>query len=236
MTNQASGPALQQKYKEIINEKRFTELAKLVESSKEKPADYIVRMGYKNYMEEPQGKKVKLFYIMKLKEIAGINPEKNIIKEACEISLNMDSPEILEALIKRVGFDKSIFKEIQPAVQKTYTDYVADGKFVDVSKLIELTDVIPSEDIIQKGYEGYLEEAKFISFAGLKKRTNIPPDPDMVQSMYRKYHFNYLKYKNLSTEQSTEWLERLKKLMRISKIEPQGITIEEEEPLPEHDN
>jgi hypothetical protein len=228
-----SGRDLQENFKEFIKEKRFLELSKLIESSDIRPAEYLVRMGYKGYMEESQGRKVKLFYIMKLREITGVIPDRNVIKEAIEIALRMDSPEALESFIKRVGIEKESFRELQPFIQKTYIDYLAEGKFVDISKLMELTDTRPEEEIIHKGYESYLEEGKFISFAGLKKRTGIKPDPVMIQMMYRKYHFNYLKFQRTSKEQSVEWMERIKKLKRLSRIDPEGITIVEDVPVPE---
>jgi len=222
---------LQDYFKQYIQEKRFLELAKLIETWETKPPEYMVRMGYKTYIEETQGRKVKLFYIMKLKEITGIKPDKQVIKEACELSLKMDSPEILESFVKRVEIEIEFFKEIQPSIQKTYIDYVADGKFVDISKLMELTGIKPEETIIHKGYESYLEEGKFISFAGLKKRTGIKPDPTMIQFMYKKYHFNFLKFqKSSSSDQAGEWLDRIRKLKRLSRQEPEGITLPEEEP------
>ncbi|MGE5342004.1 MAG: hypothetical protein ACM3SY_11055 [Candidatus Omnitrophota bacterium] len=225
---------LQDSFKTYIKQKRFLELAKLIEKSESVPPEYIVRMGYKGYIEENQGRKVKLFYIMKLKEITGILPDKNVIKEACEISLGMETPEVLEALIKRVGIEKDTFHDLQATIQRTYTDYVAEGKFVDISKLMELTGTRPEDDIIHHGYEMYLEEGKFISFAGLKKRTGIKPNPDLIQSMYRQYYFYYLKSQRTSKEQAAEWVDRIRKLKRISKVElPEGITIPEEDMRPE---
>jgi hypothetical protein len=228
ISNKISGRDLQDNFKEFIKEKRFLELARLIESSDIKPADYIVRVGYKTYMEETQGRKVKLFYIMKLREITGVVPDQAVVKEAIEIALKMDSPEILEAFMKRVGIEADSFRDLQAAIQKTYIDYVEEGKFVDISKLMELTDTKPEEEIIHSGYESYLDEGKFISFAGLKKRTGIKPDPVMIQMMYRKYHFNYLKFQRTSKEQASEWMDRIKKLKRLSHIEPEGITIEED--------
>lgn len=224
-----SGQDFQDTFKEYINEKRFSELAKLIETTQTKPADFIVRMGFKNYMDESQGKRVKLFYIMKLKEITGVKPDKNIIKQACEMTLKMDTPETLEALIKRIEIEKDIFKELLSVIQKTYADYVIEGKFIDISKLMELTETRPEEDTIHKGYESYLDEGKFISFAGLKKRTGVKPNPVMIQDMYRKYYFNFVRYKKISTEQSLDWMDRMRKLRKLSRIDPpEGIVIEEE--------
>jgi hypothetical protein len=93
---------------------------------------------------------------------------------------------------------------------------------------MELTDTLPSEDIIHKGYEYYLAEGKFISFAGLKKRTDITPDESMVHDVYREYFANYIKYKSISKEKAQLWRDWLKKLKRITRIAPpQGINLEE---------
>jgi len=227
--NKPSDSQTQQHFKEYIRSKRFAELAKLIEKNQIKPAEYIVRMGYKQYMEEVQGQRVKLFYIMKLKEITGIPPDIKVLKDSCEISLQMDTPEILEVLIKRLEIKKECFIDLNATIQKTYQTLVVEGKFVDISKLIEITGVAPNESIIQEGYEKYLEEGKFISFSGLKKRTGIEPDEGLILDMYSMYHFNYIKYKGISKEQAEMWMERIKKLKRISKIEPpENIKIEEE--------
>jgi hypothetical protein len=220
--------ALQQEFKELVSSKRFAELAKLIARTETKPADYVARMGYKKYMEEPHGgKKVKLFYIMKLKELTGVDPDKAIVKEACEIALDMDSPDVLESFMKRVGLGSSIFREMSSSVQKVFTEYVDAGKFVDISKLMELTGSRPHDSVIHKGYEKYLEEGKFISFSGLKKRTGVKPDPEMIQEMYGHYHFNYIK--NKRNEEGQVWVERMKKLRRLSKIDPEAFQIPEED-------
>lgn len=228
-----TGPELQQHYKELINGKRFAELARLLKTGDAEPADYVIRMGYKNYIEEPQGKRVKLFYIMKLKELTGIPPDANVLKAACEVALKMDAPEALEALVKRVGIEQDLFSGMNSILQRTYTAYVEEGKFVDISKLMEITGTQPSEHIIQKGYEDYLQEGKFISFSGLKKRTGVKPDPDIVQEMFNQYNFNYLKAKTSKKDEAQDWVDRMKKLRRISKSDPEGFEIPEDEDEPE---
>lgn len=213
---------IQDQYKELISQKRFTELVRLMNKSQVAPADFIVRMGYKSYVEEPQGNKVKLFFIMKLKEITQNPPGKDILKVACALSLESDTPEVLESSIKRLEIDKSVFKELESTLQKTYSQYVEEGKFVDISKLMEVTGINPLEEIIHKGYKSYLEESKFISFSGLRKRTGIPPDEGMIQEMYNQYLGQYLlaTKKNIETAQS--WLDRIVKMERVTKIAPKN--------------
>jgi hypothetical protein len=232
-----AGSEIQQTYKEYVNQKRFSELAKLIERSKTKPADYIVRIGFKSYIEQPQGNRVKLFSIMKLKEITGIKPDNNVMKLVCEMAMEMDSPEVIEALIKRLDIEKAVFHDMGAFLQKTYNKYVNEGRFVDISRLMELTESIPSGDIIQKGYEYYLEEGKMISFAGLRKRTGVEPDESMVRSKYSEYYGHYLKSKNVSREKAQLWIDRIKKLKRISRIDPpENIKLAEmEEELPDEE-
>jgi hypothetical protein len=227
MSDNKPGSDIQQAYKEYVNQKRFAELAKLIENTETKPAEYIVRMGFKTYMEQDQGNRVKLFSIMKLKEITGIKPDKNVMRHTCEIALEMDSPEVIETLIKRIEIEKNVFQEMSAALQKIYHKYVTEGRFVDISRLMELTDTQASDDIIQKGYEYYIAEGKFISFAGLRKRTGIAPDETMIQDTFREYYANFMKFKRISQDKAEEWRGLIKKLKRISKIAPQGFNIED---------
>jgi hypothetical protein len=228
MIDNKSDTYIQNLYKEYVSKKRFTELAKLVYSSNKKTADYIIRMGYKSYIEESGGNRVKLFSIMKLKEITSVKPDMNVMRFTCELALEMDSPEVIESIIKRIEIDKSVFQEMSSALQKVYNKYVNDGRFVDISRLMELTNTMPADGIIHKGYEFYLSEGKFISFSGLKKRTGIPPDESMIHDFYREYFANYIKNKHISKEKAQLWHDWLKKLKRISKINPpDDINLEE---------
>lgn len=218
---------IQQIYREYINHKRFSEMALLIENSKIKPAEYIVRMGYKSYLEKGKGNRVKFFALMKLKEITGIKPDIDVMKKTCELALSMDSPEVFEALMKRMDIDKSVFQEMNAEFQKIYEQYVREGRFVDISRLMELTNTQASEEIIQKGYEYYLSEGKFISFAGLKKRTGVSPNEEMIHNSYQEFYAHYMKSKAISKEKAELWFDRIKKLKRISKINPKKFKIED---------
>lgn len=230
--NNKENADIQEQYKEFIPQKRFTELVRLMNRTQIPPADYIVRMGYKSYLEEPQGKKVKLFFIMKLKEITHLPPGKDILKLACAISLEADTPEVLESLIKRLEIDKSIIKELESSLQKTYTQYVEEGKFVDISKLMEITGINPLEEIVHKGYRSYLEESKFISFSGLRKRTGIAPDEIMIQEIYLQYYGQYMLALKKDFETAQSWVDRISKMQRVTKVAPKNPAIIEllEEP------
>ncbi|MCP5051022.1 MAG: hypothetical protein GY940_27910 [bacterium] len=236
MNTKKESQDIQQQYKELISQRRFAELAKLMKSSDTPPADYNIRTGFKAYIEEPQGKKVKLFYIMKLKEITQIKPDTSILRAACEISLDANSPEVLESVVKRLEIEKEVFKGMEAFLQKTYASYVENGRFVDISKLMEITSINPLEDMIHKGYQSYLEECKFISFSGLKKRTDIPPNEVMIQEIYQKYQEQYLLNQNKNDEEAMDtWFNRIKKLKRISKIRPKDLMIDLEQEQPPQD-
>jgi hypothetical protein len=223
--------SLQTQYKELIIKKNFTALARLVEQNENfPPAENIVRLGFKTYLHEAGGSKVKLFYLMKLKEITSIKPDQGVVKDACEIALSMNSPEVLEALVNRTEASKSVFRELNAPLQKNYQKYINEGRFVDIAKLLEVTGIAPAADAVQKGYAIYLQEAKFISFSGLKKRTGIQPDKEMVEEVYRHYQGNYFRLKSVGDEQATIWMDRLRKLRKISKIDPpEDVDIEEPE-------
>jgi hypothetical protein len=229
-----SQTSLQNRYKELITEKNFVGLAQLTAANENfPPAENIIRLGYKSYLQEAAGNKVKLFYIMKLKEITSVKPDEDILKIAIEIAINMDSPQVLEALVNRTEAGKSIFRDLQALLQKTYDEYVNQGRFMDISKMMEITGSSPSEDNIQQGYRAYLEEAKFISFTGLRKRTGVEPEKEMVEEIYGLYYANYIKNKGRSEERAEMWFSRLRKLKRITKMDPpEGIEIEEPAPAP----
>ncbi|MCP4149064.1 MAG: hypothetical protein GY757_15050 [bacterium] len=222
-------PALQNQYKDLITRKNFVELGRLIEKTQTPPPENVVRFGYKTYLHEAGGNKVRLFLLMKLKELTSIEPDTGILKDACEVALSMDCPQVLEALIKRMGIDKIIFKEMSAILQKTYTNYVAQGKFIDIFKLMEITGSKPSEEIIQNGYRNYLYEAKFISFTGLKKRSGVVPDANMVLQVYWEYHSSFQKAKESDPDAASSWIRRIKKLGKITGIEPpEGLQIEQE--------
>lgn len=232
-----SNTSLQAQYKELVIAKNFTALSKLIKDNENfPPAENVVRLGYKTYLHEAGGNKVKLFFLMKLKEITSIKPDGAILKDACEIALNMDSPQVVEALVNRTGAARDVFRDLSALLQKKYKQYIAEGRFMDIAKLLEITGQFPDESGVQEGYMMYLEEAKFISFSGLKKRTGVKPDPDMVAQVYNSYYSSYLQARGQSEEQGDMWMDRLRKLKRITKVKPpEGIDIEPPKPDPEED-
>ncbi|MCP5108652.1 MAG: hypothetical protein GY950_35025 [bacterium] len=234
----SSHTSLQNQYRDLITRKNFVELARLVEKNENfPPAENIVRVGFKTYLQEAAGNRVKLFYLMKLKEITSIKPDDGVLKEACKIALEMDSPQVLEAFVKRTETGQSVFRDMAAILQKTYDEYVGQGRFMDISQLMEITGTSPSEENIQQGYQAYLVEAKFISFTGLRKRTGVQPEESMVAEIYNLYYSNYLKHNGRSEEEAEKWFGRLRKLKRITKIDPpDDINLEEpeleDEPIP----
>ncbi len=230
----STGAALQNKYKEWIMSRDFLSLDRHIKKTDTPPSENIVRMGFKTYLSQQTGIKVKLFSVMKLKEITKVKPEGEVLKELCEIALGMDSPLVLEAMIKRIEADKRIFGEMNASLQKVYNHYINEGRFKDLATMMDVTDTKPTEDLVHKGYEMYLINARFISFTGLKKQTKIKPDKDMVQQVYYQYYSEYLKSKNRSDDDTRTWHRRLKKLQKITRIRPPD-DIEVEDPPPAED-
>lgn len=209
---------LQEKFKTLIFEKRFMELAHLVAHTRLVPPDYVVRMGYRMYMDKKRSNRVMLFFVMKLKEITKVTPEDDILEEIIKTSFEMNSPHILASLCKRLEIAQGVFKNMTDEVQEAYLGHVKKGVFANVEKLMEITGIDPSEEIIQKGFKYYLEEGKLISFTGLKNRTGIKPDRKMVLEIFKLYQERAnqfeLDHKNKKTPEGNIWKKRIERLRK----------------------
>lgn len=207
---------LQEKFKNLIMDRRFMELSHLITVTQVSPPDYIVRMGFKSYMQGDRSQRVRLFFVMKLKEISKINPDETILEEIIRTSFEMSSPHILDSLCKRLEIDKSIFKSMNDELQEAYLGHVKKGVFANVEKLMEITGVEPAEMIIQKGYKYYLEEGKVISFTGLKNKTNIKPDKKMMLEIFKLYQENANKYdlEKKNNPEGNVWKKRIERLRK----------------------
>ncbi|MCP4148870.1 MAG: hypothetical protein GY757_14080 [bacterium] len=178
---------VQEQFKAMITEKRFMELIRLMNRSAQVPTEYVVRMGFKMYMQDKRSNRVKLFFIMKLKEITKVVPEDVILEAIIRITFEMNSPHVLTSLCKRLEIDIGIFAQMYPEIQEAYLGHVKRGIFANVEKLMEITEINPSEEIIQQGYKYYLNEGKLISFTGLKNKTGVKPDRKMVLEIFKLY-------------------------------------------------
>jgi len=79
----------------------------------------------------------------------------------CEIALEMDSPEVIEALMNRESvLKKVVFQEMGAVLQKMYSRYVQEGRVCRYSPINGTHRPSPYPDIIHKGYEYYLAEGK----------------------------------------------------------------------------
>ncbi len=219
---------IQNKFKELIMEKRFLELANLMQITGESPPDYVVRMGFRIYMEKQRSNRVRLFFVMKLKEITNVTPEEPIQEEIVRTTFEMESPHILDSLMKRLDIDTQIFKSMNEELQEAYLVHVKNGAFTNVEKLMEITKIPPSDQSIQKAYHHYLMEGKLISFTGLKRRSGIKPDRKMILEVFKYYQENAAKYdlEHKSTPEGNTWkkrLERLRKAMGSKANEREGI-------------
>jgi hypothetical protein len=169
-------------------------------------------------MEKKRSNRVKLFFVMKLKEITKVIPDDDILEEIIKTSFEMGSPHILASLAKRLEIDKGIFKNMSDELQEAYLDHVKKGIFANVEKLMEITAIDPTEGIIQKGYRYYLEEGKLISFTGLKNRTGIKPDRKMVLEIFKLYQEKANQYevqqKGKPNPEGNIWKKRIDRLRK----------------------
>lgn len=208
---------LQDKWKTLVMEKRFMELNNMIVHTRNAPPEYIVRMGFKSYMQqEGRSNRVKLFFVMKLKEITSVTPEETIMEEIIRITFEMRSPHVLASLCKRLEIEANVFNSMNDELQEAYLYHVKNGIFANVEKLTEITHVPPSETIIQRGYKYYLEEGKLISFTGLKNRTGIKPDRKMVLEIFKLYQekANELAAKNPKKKDNNIWKKRIERLRK----------------------
>jgi hypothetical protein len=213
---------MQEQFKTLIMDRRFMELSHLITTTNAIPPDYIVRMGFKSYMQGQRSHRVRLFFVMKLKEITKVIPEEAILEEIIKTSFDMGSPHILDSLCKRLEIEKSIFQAMNDDLQDAYLGHVKKGVFANVEKLMEITAVEPTESIIQKGYQYYLEEGKVISFTGLKNKTGVKPDKKMMLEIFKLYQENANDYDlaNKGKPEGNIWkkrIERLRKAMGTNK-------------------
>ncbi|MCP5048687.1 MAG: hypothetical protein GY940_16070, partial [bacterium] len=207
---------LHEQFKTLVLDKRFMELANLITIRNQTPPEYVVRLGFKSYMQGQRSNRVRLFFVMKLKEITSIVPEDTILENIVRISFEMNSPHILDSLCKRLEIEKNVFKAMDDELQEAYLGHVKKGVFANVEKLMEITGIEPSETIIQRGYKYYLEEGKVISFTGLKNKTNIKPDKKMMLEIFKLYQENANKFEieNKGKPGSNIWKKRIERLRK----------------------
>lgn len=209
---------IQDQFKTLILDRRFMELSQLMKISRAIPPDYIVRMGFKSYMQGKRSHRVRLFFVMKLKEITSVIPEETILEEIIKTSFEMGSPHILDSLCRRLEIQKDIFRAMNDELQDAYLDHVKKGVFANVEKLMETTGIEPSESIIQKGYKYYLEEGKVISFTGLKNKTGVKPDKKMMLEIFKLYQENAnrqeLENKKKGSKEANIWKKRIERLRK----------------------
>lgn len=195
---------------------RFTELSQFMAVTGETPADDVVRMGFRMYMEKNRSHRVRLFYVMKLKEITRVIPEKSILEDIIKTTFEMHSPHILNSLCKRLEINVTIFKTLNDQLQDAYLYHVKNGAFTNVEKLMDITKIPPSRESIQRAYLHYLKDGKLISFTGLKRRTGIQPDRKMILEIFKYYQENAAQYdsKHKSKPESNIWRKRIERLRK----------------------
>jgi hypothetical protein len=213
---------IQNQFKQLITEMRFTELSQLMAVTGETPADYLVRMGFRMYMEKNRSHRVRLFYVMKLKEITRVIPEESILEDIIKTTFEIHSPHILDSLCKRLEINVTIFKTLNDELQDAYLYHVKNGAFTNVEKLMDITKIPPSQESIQKAYHYYLRDGKLISFTGLKRRTGIQPDRKMILEIFKHYQEKATQYdsKHKSKPEGNTWRKRIERLRKAMGTRP----------------
>jgi predicted Ser/Thr protein kinase len=217
---------LQKNYRTLIGEKKLQDVKQLMERTHTDPLEYLVQIGYRTYLDEDVPDRVKLFYFLKLYDITAVMPENVTLRRICEIALHLDSLLMIETLIKRLHLEPALFKEIQAPVHKAFRDLLHVGQFNQIARLMTLTGITPSEDIIQRAYRTYLLEGRFISLMGLREHTGINPDKKVTSEVLKWYFANYTMLRQLNfadiesqrrvSDESTTWLEWIEELSKIS--------------------
>ena len=203
---------IQDEFKNFINEKRFTELSKLIKKSKKKPADYLVRIGINLYLKEQRPLKVKLFFILKLLEITELNLDSKLLIDICKNMLELGTPYTLGYFSTITQIDDEIFKSIGGDIQKHYSVYIKEKMLVEITKLMEITKIEPLPALVSEGYMDYLKEGNIVSFVNLKKRTKLEAKREML---FEVFEFYKEKSKNTSEiEKSDYWKKRIEKLSK----------------------
>lgn len=210
---------LQDEYKNLIKDKNFIEIARLMKKTGIKPAEYSIRIGVKTYIDEDRGLKTRLFFIIKLMEITGVSLDANIIQDICKLTLDLGNPYTLGFFSTKVEITDEIFKSIKGYIQKNYSEYIKEGKLVEITKLMEITKINPSETLVMEGYRNFLEDGNIISFVNLKKRTVFEPSKSFIKEMFELYKKKSEEPQTGEVENSKEyWLKRIEKLSNATGI------------------
>lgn len=228
MSRKKNTEEIQNTFKELILAKRFLELANYMTITGETPADFVVRMGFRTFMEQKRSSRVRLFFVMKLKEITKVTPDESILEDVIKTTLDMHSAHILDSLCNRLEIDIGVFKSMNDELQEEYLFHVKNGAFTNVEKLMEVTKIPPTDQSIQKAYQHYLMDGKLISFTGLKRRSGIKPDRKMILEIFKFYQEESAKYdvKNKGKPEGNIWkkrIERLRKAMGTKENEREGV-------------
>jgi len=218
-----SNQKIQEQYKILIKDKNLIELARLIKKTGINPAEYSVRIGVKSYMSENRSLKTRIFSIIKLLELTSTNLDANIIQDICKLTLDLGNPYTLDFFMKKVEINNDIFGNIKGYIQKSYSTYINEGQLVELSKLMAITKMSPSEHSVLDAYKKFLNDGNIISFINLKKRTNVePPQQIIIDTLqYYKNMTNDEKTSDTNDDSKNYWLNRIDKLSKIT-----GVTLD----------
>jgi len=208
--------------RELVEQRRLTELDQLVKSSKQLIPETAIRLGYQKYLSLDLSFKARFFLLLKLKEITAINPGDELLLELSRSVIQEQPLPILVLLKDKFNISVPLFKRLNKDIQAMYRSFMTNNQFIQVSLLQELTEISPGEELVQTFYLYYLMNGKFISFKGLLKETNIAIKTENVQTIYmlfRKNMSSKVPYNGHSPENYQKWY---KKLTQVTGIADEG--------------
>ncbi len=209
---------LQSLFGNLINDKKFFDLKRLMKQSHTKPAEYSIRIGIKNYLNEKRSIKTRLFLVMTLLEITQTSLDSKTLQQICTLMLELGTPYTLDYFSKSYKIDLQIYQSITDVIQKQYSNYINEGKQVELTKLMEISKVKPLESLVLNGYKIYLEEGNIISFVNLKKRTEIEPKKELILDVLEFYDTKSVSSNNEGEKDKEYWKKRMEKLSKVTGV------------------
>ncbi len=200
-----------QKYRELLLNYDFYNLKKTVDETKIPPPPFIVSMAYRSLIKGERGSKVKVSFAFKIKEITGIAPDNQILRDLLQLVLDFEIIDFLKVFLEKFSIADDFIqdREVRRIFFNTYDKYLKSNRFNEIQQLQQITGVEPPVDLLQQTYRNYLLEGKLISFIGLFKRTRIVPASGVLEEAKGVYR---QKISKSSGEELAMWQERLNKL------------------------
>jgi hypothetical protein len=199
------------KFKELLSGLDLLELKKQIQESGQNPPEHLVQIAFRNLIKSDRSRKVILPLAIRLKEITGVLPESQVLKELLLITRSFDIMDIFRLYFRSFELRPEFLqeKDIRRTILDVYEKYLASSRFLDIQELRQLTGIEPPEENLQRTYRQYQEEGKIISFVGLFKRSGVRPQEKLLEEILALYK----KRAESGSDQDRElWGEKLKRL------------------------